>query len=120
MAPITLDETRIPAGNLLAISLFAYHRRKDIWGPDADEFDPDRFSAERSAGRHPFAFLPFSGGSRNCIGWRYAMISMKMMLVYLLREFKIKTDIRHQDMAFRFNAALVLAGKHLVRVERRM
>lgn len=116
---VTLCGARIPKGSIFGISIYTIHRRKDIWGPDADRFNPDRFSPERSAGRHPFAFLAFSGGSRNCLGARYAMISMKIMLVYLMKKYHFKTKIREEDLRYRFEIILRLDGEHLVQIEKR-
>ncbi|KXJ83301.1 hypothetical protein RP20_CCG007746 [Aedes albopictus] len=116
---VTLCGARIPKGSIFGISIYTIHRRKDIWGPDADRFNPERFSPERSAGRHPFAFLAFSGGSRNCLGARYAMISMKIMLVYLMKKYHFKTKIREEDLRYRFEIILRLDGEHLVQIEKR-
>lgn len=55
----------IPKGVNLFISIYALHRRKDIWSEDADEFVPERFSKENSENRRPFSFLPFSSGPRD-------------------------------------------------------
>lgn len=62
----------IPKDALVMVSLYNLHRREDIWGVDADVFNPDHFSPEQSIGRDPFAFLPFGGGPRNCIGSYFA------------------------------------------------
>ena len=61
------------------INLYAMHRRKDIWGKDADQFNPDRFHLDNASKRHPFSYLPFSGGQRNCIGELKTKLSLLMI-----------------------------------------
>lgn len=62
------DEYELPPGLTLIINFFTLHRRKDIWGEDADKFNPDHFLPENVEKRPAYSFLPFSGGQRNCIG----------------------------------------------------
>lgn len=57
----------IPKGVILQIHIFDIHRDPAIF-PDPEKFDPERFLPENSVGRHPFAYIPFSAGPRNCIG----------------------------------------------------
>jgi cytochrome P450 len=109
----------IPKGTTFVVNIFALHRRKDIWGENADKFDPDNFLPENVAKRHPCSFIPFSTGRRNCIGHRYAMISMKIILLKLLRNFKFSTDIKYEDIRFKAVLTLKLCGDHLVSITNR-
>ncbi|KHJ42759.1 hypothetical protein D918_07259 [Trichuris suis] len=61
----------------------------DIWGPDADEFVPERFSEDQLRSVHPLAWIPFGAGPRRCIGERFALLEMKLTLTRLLRKYKI-------------------------------
>ncbi|XP_055633048.1 uncharacterized protein LOC129773462 [Toxorhynchites rutilus septentrionalis] len=119
MAEIEIDGVKVPPGNIFVMNFYALHRRKDIWGPDAKKFDPEQFSEERSKNRHPSAYLPFSGGNRICIGWRYAMFSMKVMLIYLVRNFQFDTKIRPEDVQYRHDLTMKLPFDHMVQVRRR-
>lgn len=61
----------VPRGVAMTIDIFDTHRNKDVWGPYADTFYPDHFLPENVRDRHPYAFIPFSKGRRNCIGSVY-------------------------------------------------
>lgn len=57
----------VPAGTMLDIHIYDVHRDPKHW-PKPNKFDPDRFLPEKIANRHPFCYIPFSAGPRNCIG----------------------------------------------------
>lgn len=57
----------VPKGTAVGVSTIGLHRNPEVW-PAPLEFNPARFLPENSQGRHPFAFVPFSAGPRNCIG----------------------------------------------------
>ncbi|KAJ5717048.1 hypothetical protein N7488_002694 [Penicillium malachiteum] len=76
----------VPKGTLVVYNLYAMHRRKDIYGPDADDFRPERWEDGKLMPR--WGFLPFNGGPRICIGQRYALTEAAYVLVRMVQEFK--------------------------------
>lgn len=76
VADITINGLRIPKGNKFAVNIHSMQRRTDVWGANANTFDPERFSPEQKGSRHRFAFLPFSGGRRDCLGAKLAKFSL--------------------------------------------
>ncbi|XP_076326574.1 cytochrome P450 4V2-like isoform X2 [Tachypleus tridentatus] len=64
---MTIKDHIVPEGTTCAIFPFMLHRNPQVY-PNPEKFEPERFLPENCKGRHPFAFIPFSGGIRNCIG----------------------------------------------------
>jgi len=83
-----IDDTCLPAGVILLGSIYAVHHSSEFW-PNPSNFDPYRFSAENSVGRHLFAFMPFGQGKRHCIALDFAMTELKIILCMLLQRFEI-------------------------------
>jgi cytochrome P450 len=64
------------------------HRRPDYW-QDPERFDPERFSKERSERLHPFAYFPFGGGPRLCIGHNFAMMEAQLIIATVAQRFRL-------------------------------
>ncbi|XP_063695540.1 probable cytochrome P450 313a4 [Culicoides brevitarsis] len=118
-ANVKLNKYTIPKGAQLVICSYSIHRNPKFWGPDVLKFDPERFSAENSKNRHPFCYIPFSGGPRNCIGIKYAWISMKLVLWHLLKKYRIHTSLKWEELKLMISVTLKLVNRHLISVELR-
>ncbi|KAF5288529.1 hypothetical protein FQA39_LY15397 [Lamprigera yunnana] len=91
---------------ILWIPVSALHH-DDQYFPNPKKFDPERFNSENKSNINQFAYLPFGSGPRNCIGSRFALLEIKMIIVEILRRFEIvpnaKTEIPIKPSIINFN-----------------
>lgn len=86
----------VPAGCTVMIPQYRIHRRDDVY-PNPEQFDPDNFLPEKASSRHYYAYIPFSAGPRSCVGRKYAMLKLKILLANIFRSFKVKPSQRNID-----------------------
>ena len=78
----------IPKGTIITIPLQMIHKDPEYW-PEPEKFDPERFTPEQKAKRHPYVWQPFGMGPRNCVGMRLGLMELKITLVYLIHHFTL-------------------------------
>src|SRR6266699_746548 len=86
------DELRgypIAANSLIMLSPYAVHRHPALW-EEPERFDPDRFGPERSATRPAYAYFPFGGGPRVCIGNHFAMMEAQLLLSTIAQRYRLR------------------------------
>lgn len=84
----------IPAKANLIVPIYVIHR-DPRWWPDPERFDPERFTPEQSANRHKFAYLPFGGGPRVCIGSNFAMMEAELVLATVAQRYRLRLVAGH-------------------------
>lgn len=92
-----IDGFIVPEGTQVVVFVYTMQRNQNIWS-EPEKFDPERFNTENSSKRHPYAFIPFSAGPRNCIGQKFALQEEKVTLVHLIRHFKVISYDSPEDL----------------------
>nr|QEG47551.1 cytochrome P450 [Tetranychus cinnabarinus] len=85
---------RLIKGSIVGVSGLATHHDPSIY-PDPEKFDPDRWSPENVSKIPKTAWIPFGYGPRMCIGWRYAMLELKIYTAQIIRKFSLKSTRPH-------------------------
>ncbi len=108
----------IPAGTSVTVDIYRLHFDPDLWGPvDPHVFHPERFATKR----HPMAWIPFGAGPRNCVGMRFALTELKLLVVRLLKTYSIVDCGEQTRKPFEnLKEYVVIAPEHvMVRLQRR-
>ncbi len=107
-----LDGCLVPKGVRVGIDIRCIHRQSDTW-ENPDEYDPLRFNPSNCEGRDPYAYVPFSGGQRNCIGQNFALNEERIVIASILNRFKISLVQGHKVEA---DAKIVLRSKNDIKI----
>lgn len=86
LAEDRIGDRVIPAGSVVALSPFTMHRNPEFW-PDPERFDPGRFLGEKGVARPRFAYIPFGGGPRHCIGQDFAVLEGLLILATVAQRY---------------------------------
>ena len=82
------DPVLVRKGEAVGYCVYAMHRRKDIYGPDADQFRPERWENDALKDVQ-WGYLPFNGGPRVCLGQEFALLEAGYTVARLLQTFEV-------------------------------
>ncbi|MER7910108.1 cytochrome P450 [Streptomyces sp. NPDC096068] len=86
VAATEIGGVAVPAGADVVVAPWVTHRHPDYW-EDPERFDPDRFTPEAEAARPRYAWFPFGGGPRACIGQHFSMLESVIALAMILQRY---------------------------------
>uniref|UniRef100_A0A8C0GGQ7 unspecific monooxygenase n=1 Tax=Chelonoidis abingdonii TaxID=106734 RepID=A0A8C0GGQ7_CHEAB len=86
---VEINGVTISKGTVVMIPPYLLHRIPEYW-PEPEEFRPERFSKENKETMDPYMYLPFGAGPRNCLGMRFALLSIKVAIASLLQNFTFR------------------------------
>ena len=92
---VKVDDYVIPKGITVAVETILIHRNINIW-ERPNEYDPLRFQPANMEKHGPYDYIPFSAGSRNCIGQNFAMNEMKLVIGTIVSRFSLRLDKTHK------------------------
>ncbi|NXX96020.1 CP3AC protein, partial [Centropus bengalensis] len=99
---VEINGVTIPKGTIVMIPPYTLHRDPEYW-PNPEEFRPERFSKDNKEAIDPYTYLPFGAGPRNCIGMRFALLTLKVAAVVLLQRFSFQT-CKETEIPLRLNS----------------
>lgn len=110
----------VPENVPIMIGLRQIATQEEYFGPTALEFNPNRFVDKSFLNGTQTANIPFSYGARNCIGYFYAQIVMKLFIAHLIRNYQLTTNYKSMnELKIMFMVGLRLVDKHMVKLSRR-
>ncbi|RVE52790.1 hypothetical protein evm_002663 [Chilo suppressalis] len=113
---VQLKKYKLAAGRTCFAFLCGIHKHP-MWGPDADQFNPDRWLSPDTLPDNPNAYVGFSLGRRMCIGKAYAYMSMKTSLTHILRNYRIHGD--HKQLVLKIDVMLKPVSGYNISIEKR-
>ncbi|KAL7025553.1 hypothetical protein ACKWTF_013529 [Chironomus riparius] len=113
------DKYTIPAKAVVVVPISRVQKNKKHWGDDAEEFNPERFSKENFPKIHPYAFVPFTKGPRMCLGYRYAMMLMKIQLANFLMRYEVDTDLKLEELEFGVQVTMTVCQGYMIKIRDR-
>lgn len=99
----------VPKGTTVVVLQFFVHRRSDTF-PDPEKFNPDNFLPERAANRHYYSYIPFSAGPRSCVGRKFAMLQLKVLLSTIIRNYEVFSSRTEKDFQLQGDIILKMAN----------
>lgn len=103
-----IDGHLIKKGDSIVLPPYAVQRSERYW-PEPEKFDPERFSAERMKGVHRYAYFPFGGGARLCIGNNFAMMEMQIIMALVCKKFSFSLP---PNFKLELDALVTLRPRH--------
>uniref|UniRef100_A0A1B0DNF4 Uncharacterized protein n=1 Tax=Phlebotomus papatasi TaxID=29031 RepID=A0A1B0DNF4_PHLPP len=108
----------IPKGTTVVVGTYVVHRRPEIY-PNPTVFNPDNFLPEKTQNRHYYSYIPFSAGPRSCVGRKFAMLKLKVLLSTIVRNFHLKSNLTEEDFQLQGDIILKRADGFRLEIEPR-